>query len=129
MPWITLAHAFELYPTLRNDLLRAYPDGIRSDTKLDRGPEISELVFKEAEVDLGDGVTAEFSLTLWYFKSKTSAPRVAEISFKCKVKDGYVPRGAAARARKLFVGMQEKLGDWVNFEEQSKTALALPPKA
>jgi len=123
-----LGDAFELYPTLLDDLLRVSPDGIRSDTELLSGPSISELVFKNAEIDLGAGVTAEFSLTLWYFDFETAAPRVAEISFKCRVEDGFLPRGAASRALALFVGMQG-LGDWVNFEEQSKTALALPPKA
>lgn len=91
-------------------------------------PTISELVFKDAEVDLGHDVATKFTLTLWYFEAKPTVPRVAEISFKCKTEDGYLPRRAASRALKLFVGMQVGLRGLVNFEEQSKTALALPPK-
>ncbi|MGL4963852.1 MAG: hypothetical protein ACRC67_21655 [Inquilinus sp.] len=123
-----LGAAFELYPRLLSNLMLTARDEIRSDEALRSGPVISELVFKNAEVDLGGDVAARFTLTLWYFDADTATPRVAEISFKCKVENGYLPRGAASRALALFVGMQG-LGDWVNFEEQSKTALALPPKA
>lgn len=123
-----LGDVLELYPTLLNNLALTATDKIRPDEALRPGPTISELVFKDAEVDLGE-IDARFALTLWYFNAETTAPRVAEISFKCKVKDGYLPRAAAARALKLFVGMQDDLGDWVNFEEQSKTALALPPRS
>lgn len=123
-----LGIAFELYPKLLDNLMLTVRDEIRSDEALRSGPMIRELVFKNAEVDLGGDVAARFTLTLWYFDGETATPRVAEISFKCRVEDGYLPRGVASRALALFVGMQG-LGDWVNFEEQSKTALALPPKA
>jgi hypothetical protein len=121
-----LGDVLELYPTLLNNLMLITTDEIRSAEALRSGPTISEIVFKDAAVDLGDGVTAKFTLTLWYFEA-TATPRVTEISFKCKTEDGYVPRGAASRALALFVGMQS-LDGWVNFEEQSKTALALPAK-
>ena len=39
------------------------------------------------------------------------------------------PHGAVSEALRLFFGMRDDLDDRVNFEEQSKTALALPPKA
>ncbi|MGO1076397.1 hypothetical protein [Inquilinus sp. CA228] len=123
-----LGDVLELHPTLLGNLVLTSVDEIRSDAALRPGPTISELVFKDAEVDLGDGVTAKFALTLWYFEAETAAPRVAEISFKCKLKDGYLPRGTASRAQKLFVGMQGLRG-WVNFEEESKTALALPARS
>ncbi len=75
---------------------------------------------------LGDDIVGKFALTLWHFGPTHSAPAVAEISFKCAIVNGDMPSKAAKRALALFVGMQTDLGNWVNSEYSSQTALALP---
>ena len=53
-------------------------------------------------------------------------PAVAEVSFKCDTIDGEMPVKAAQRALDLFIGFQAKLGDYVNTDHSSKTAMVLP---
>lgn len=91
---------------------------------LTAGPSIRELVFENAQVRFGDDVTGKFALTLWFFDQ--TAPKVAEISFKCRTPGGGMPGKAARHAFRLFIGMQSQLGDWINADYSSKTALALP---
>ena len=126
----TLAQACELFPSLKQNLMRHDKwDGRKRDLDLKAplrpGPEIEEHVFKGPKVDLGDGISGEFALTLWYFEKRYRAPEVSEISFKCEI-DGLMHLPAAQRAHSLFVGMQEELADWANTQDASKTALALP---
>jgi hypothetical protein len=52
-------------------------------------------------------------------------PRVAEISFDFKTKDGRVDADVSRRASKLLIAMRKKLP--ANRHSTSKTALALPP--
>jgi len=126
----TLAQACKLFPSLKQNLMcHDKPDGRKRDldlkARLRPGPAIEEHVFKGPKVDLGGGITGEFTLTLWYFEKRRRAPKVSEISFKCEI-DGLMRLPAAQRAHSLFVAMQEELADWANTQDASKTALALP---
>jgi hypothetical protein len=117
----------ELYPTLEDDLRVLGANGLQESTRLRPGPHIHEVALKGAEVDLGQDIQGKFALSLWYFLPLgDDLPKVAEISFKCALHDGRMPRGAARRALALFIGMQEELRDWVDLRRASKTALALP---
>ncbi|CCE97867.1 hypothetical protein SFHH103_03375 [Sinorhizobium fredii HH103] len=121
----TLGSLSMLYPSI-HEIVEAQGAPFIPNNPLVSGPEISELVYKGAQVRLGAGVIGKFALTLWYVRSEFSAPTVAEISFKCDTIDGDMPGGAARRALALFLGMQIDLGGWVNSKHSSKTALALP---
>jgi len=124
-PHRTLGRLQSLFPTFR-DHVELLQTEFTSSTALVCGPEIRELVFKGACVKLGDDIVGKFALTLWHFAPTHSAPTVAEISFKCAIVNGDMPGKTARRALALFVGMQADLGNWVNSEHSSKTALALP---
>ncbi|NKJ72722.1 hypothetical protein GFL38_10665 [Rhizobium leguminosarum bv. viciae] len=121
----TLAGVHALFPTI---FQLVETSGMQSApaTVLVCGPTIRELVVKGARVKFGAGIIGKFALTLWYFGAERSTPDVAEISFKCATIDGDIHGNAARRALNLFVAMQTDLGDWVNSEHSSKTALALP---
>ncbi|MHC2302861.1 hypothetical protein ACVJBD_007128 [Rhizobium mongolense] len=121
----TLGGLQSLFPTLRNNVGSLQTE-FRPSTELVCGPSIHEFVFKGARVKLGGDIVGKFALTLWYFGPTHSTPTVAEISFKCAITNGDMPGKAARRALALFVGMQTDLGNWVNSEHSSKTALALP---
>jgi len=119
----TLAQACKLFPSLEQDLMRG---GLSLKTPLISGPALDEHVFKGPKVELGSGISAEFTLTLWYRGRKRQKPYVSEISFRCATDDGFMPLPAARRAHLLFVAMQKDLAGWVDTENSSKTALALP---
>ena len=121
----TLGDVEALIPSLREVFKSA---GVAFDphATLSKGPEIHEKVFKGASVTFGGGSVGKFSLTFWYFLPERSVPMVAEISFKCATEQGQISANAARRAFILFIGMQSDLGDWLNMEHSSKTALALP---
>lgn len=120
----TVARLRHLFPTLEALLKR--PIASASDEILVAGPLIHELAAKGAEVRLGEGVTGKFTLTFWYFGPVEGSPAVAELSFKCATIDGDMPGKAAQRALDLFIGLQADLGDYVNTDHSSKTAMALP---
>jgi len=123
----TLAQACELFPSLEQDLMRHDQRGFNLKTPLIPGPAIEEHVFKGPKVELGSGISAEFTLTFWYFGARRRTLKVSEISFRCSTDDnGLIRLPAARRAHLLFVAMQKKLAGWVNTEDSSKTALALP---
>jgi hypothetical protein len=94
--------------------------------RLRKGKAIRELAFKGAECELDDGAEAEFTLTLWFFGRDLETVRIAEISYKCEFKNGFMPRLPALRAFELFVGLQKKLAGRIDLGEASKTKLALP---
>lgn len=119
----TRADVARLFPTLGR-LLAEGADTVADDV-LVSGPEVQEVVFKGAKVDLGRGLVANFALTIWCFLPVRTV-RVAEISFKCKFEGRFMPHRPAVRAFALFVGMQEHLADHVDLKEASKTKLALP---
>jgi hypothetical protein len=122
----TLGALFGLYPTLKANLKQPASEQRDASAPLRAGPDIDEVVLTGAEVDLGQSVKGSFALTLWYFLPERTTPKVAEISFRCALDGGQMPRAAAGRALSLFIGMQEALGGAVNLSETSKTALALP---
>jgi hypothetical protein len=121
----TLAQACELFPSLKQNLVRHEVRGLDLKARLVPGWAIEEHVFKGATVELGGGIKGEFALTLWYFEKRGRTPDVSEISFRCEI-DGLMPLPSAQRAHSLFVAMQEELADWANTQDSSKTALALP---
>ncbi|NEI93923.1 hypothetical protein GR248_24295 [Rhizobium leguminosarum] len=121
----SLGDVRSLFPTVGKILYPAEAE-FSSGAALVSGPTVREVVFKGARVKLGDNIIGKFTLTLWHFGSVHPAPTVAEISFKCALVDGDMPGKAARRALALFVGMQTDLGNWINSEHSSKTALALP---
>ncbi|MEX2745608.1 hypothetical protein AB3480_30755 [Rhizobium mongolense] len=123
-PLPTVGRLRHLFPTL--EALLEQPVEPDSDEILVAGPLIHELAAKGAEVRLGEGVTGRFTLTFWYFGPAEGSPTVAEMSFKCATIDGEMPGKAAHRALDLFVGLQADLGDYVNTDHSSKTAMALP---
>ncbi|MGO7443602.1 hypothetical protein ACC668_02700 [Rhizobium ruizarguesonis] len=120
----TVGRLRHLFPSL--EALLPPPLGSASDETLAAGPLIHELAAKGAKVRLGEGVTGRFTLTFWYFGPVEGSPAVAEMSFKCATIDGEIPGTAARRALDLFVGLQADLGDYVNTDHSSKTAMALP---
>jgi len=123
----TLAQACELFPSLEKDLLRGDQRDFSLKTRLMPGPSIEEHVFKGPKVELGSGISGEFALTFWHFVgARRRIPDVREISFRCSTDDGPMRLRAAWRAHLLFVAMQKELAGWVNAEDSSKTALALP---
>jgi hypothetical protein len=122
----TLAHACKLFRSLNHDLMRGDQRGFSLKTRLMSGPVIEEHVFKGPKVALGSGISGEFALTFWYFGARRRIPDVSEISFRCGIDDGLMRLPAARRAHLLFVAMQKELAGWVNTEDSSKTALALP---
>lgn len=113
-----------LFPTLEENLRQ--PNAFAREQALVSGPVIHEFVNKGAKVKLSENVTGDFTLTLWYFETMEPPPAVAEISFKCATIDGEMPGKAARRALDLFIGLQINLGDYVNTDHASKTAMALP---
>ncbi|MBZ9603111.1 hypothetical protein [Phyllobacterium chamaecytisi] len=131
----TLVHAWQemdrttavlraLFPTLAENLKA--PNTLARESSLIGGPVIHEYVSKGAQVRLSENVTGDFTLTLWYFETTDFPPAVAEISFKCATIAGGMPGKAARRALDLFIGLQIDLGDYVNTDHASKTAMALP---
>jgi hypothetical protein len=127
----TLAQACKLFPSLKEDLMRRHQRGLDLKTRLVPGPAIEEHVFKGPTVEFGGGITGEFALTLWYRRTQRheshKKPYASEISFRSNTNDdGVVGLSAARRAHLLFVAMQKKLTGWVDTENSSKTALALP---
>jgi len=115
----TLDEARQLFPTLAADI-RA------GGKRLQPGPDIREITLKGAAFAFGAG-TGDVTITLWYF-GKAKQPKVAEVSFKCPLKGGQMPRRDALAALHLFNNMQSKLGDWINRHQTSKTELALPER-
>jgi len=124
-PLSQLQHALELFPRLEENLNADATGRLMPGEKLLAGPEIREVGFAGAKVDFGDGAIGKFTLTLWYFRPDAARRDVAEISFRCAF-DGAMPGAAARRALTLFVAMQDELGDVLDLQGSSKTALALP---
>jgi hypothetical protein len=127
----TLAQACKLFPSLKNELMRCHPRGLSLNTRLVPGPAIEEHAFKGPTVEFGGGIIGEFAFTLWYRRTQhqklPKKPYASEISFRCNTDDdGLVGLSAARRAHLLFVAMQKKLAGWVDTDNSSKTALALP---
>ena len=132
-----LRGAFEQFEPFERELNAAEGSEVKKGRKLHAGPAVCEWVFEGAAVDLG-AVDAGFAFTLWYFvedgegrnqfrkaASGGLQPRVAEISFDFKTKDGRVDADVSRRASKLLIAMRKKLP--ANRHSTSKTALALPP--
>lgn len=113
-----------LFPTLEENL--KHPYAFAREQALVGGPAIHEFVYRGARVKLSEHVIGDFTLTLWYFDTLEVPPAVAEISFKYATIDGEMPGKAARRALDLFIGLQIDLGDYVNTDHASKTAMALP---
>lgn len=97
-----------------------------------------EWVFEGASVVLGKA-EAGFAFTLWYFEENDARPalfsdvasgrlppRVAEISFDFKTKDGRVAASVSRRASRLLKTMRQTLPP--NLHATSKTKLALPKR-
>ena len=85
---------------------------------------VNEYVYKNATVDLGS-LDAEFSLTLWYNESiSTTAPIVAEISFKYEDTNESFSNKVVTRAKELFTAMQQNttLVNWNAQNSLTKTA-------
>lgn len=118
-----VANLRHLYPTLA-DLL-GWPATAPQEA-LVGGPKVREFVAKGAEVRLAENVAGRFSLTFWHIEPFAGPPAVAEVSFKCETIDGEMPVKAARRALDLFIGFQAELGDYVNTDHSSKTAMVLP---
>jgi hypothetical protein len=122
----TLAQACELFPSLKQELIRRHGRRFSFKTRLVSGPAIEEHVFKGPKVDLGSRMKGEFALTFWYLGKRRRIPDVSEISFRCGTEDGLMRLTAARHAHLLFVAMQKELASWANIQDSSKTALALP---
>ncbi|MFA1628188.1 hypothetical protein ACDY96_37355 [Rhizobium mongolense] len=118
----TEARLGKLFPTLEGMLSRS----LVGDEALVGGPVIHELAAKGAQVRIGRNILAEFTLTCWYFEPAVGPPSVAEVSFKYDTIAGEMPGKAARRALDLFNALQTGLGDYVNTDHSSKTAMALP---
>ena len=125
---VTFADASAIYPDLQERLATMGAAKVAGDAKLKSGPTFHEIVFEGAEVDLGKDLEAEIDVSLWYadgtFRSKP--PRLAELSFKYKVKDPGKAAAPARRAFKLVTTLQTSLGDWASPEADTKTSAALP---
>jgi hypothetical protein len=125
---LTFADASAIYPDLQERLAAMGAARVSGDAKLKAGAIFHEVVFEGAEVDIGKDLEAEIDVSLWYadgtFGSKP--PRLAELSFKYKVKDAGKPAAPARRAFKLFTALQTRLGDWASPEADTKTSAALP---
>jgi hypothetical protein len=128
----TLADAFRLFPTLARNLTAAGAKSVKPATRLRAGPRIDEHVYKGPKLKFPDGFEGKLALTLWYFSERASVPRIAEISFKCKMTamsgaPQPMTEAAARSALAVFNGLQSGLSEkWLNLEEASKTELALP---
>ncbi|AGS25638.1 hypothetical protein [Rhizobium etli] len=118
----TTGHLDTLFPTLAT-LLRA---PLPQDERLIGGPEIRECAMKGAKIRLGDGITAEFTLTFWRFGPGFGTLDVAEMSFKCDLIDHAMSREAADRALRFFLAVQSDLAGFATNSHSSKTAQALP---
>lgn len=85
---------------------------------------VNEYVYKNASVDLG-ALDAKFSLTLWYNEFvSTTAPIVAEISFKYEDTNESFSNNVVTRAKSLFTAMQQDatLVSWNAQNSLTKTA-------
>ncbi|MFA1627610.1 hypothetical protein ACDY96_34270 [Rhizobium mongolense] len=118
----TEARLGKLFPTLEGMLSRP----LVGDEALVGGPVIHELAAKGPQVRIAKNILGEFTLTCWYFETAAGPPAVAEMSFKCDTIDGELPGKAARRALELFNALQTGLGDYVNTDHSSKTAMGLP---
>ncbi|QPB24200.1 hypothetical protein [Rhizobium sp. 007] len=118
----TEARLGKLFPTLEGLLSRP----LVGDEALVGGPVIHELAAKGTQVRIGKDIIGEFTLTCWYFETAPGPPSVAEVSFKYDTIAGEMPGKAARRALDLFNALQTGLGDYVNTDHSSKTAMALP---
>jgi hypothetical protein len=123
----SLADVLRLYPNLKQELTENTGDA-DPQAQLEHGRTEYEIVFEKAEVDLGDTITAEFALTLWFATPEASAspPDVAEISFAYKTDGGKVSSAVTQRAKNLYIGLQDDLGDWLDRKPGTKTEQALP---
>ncbi|MDX0481429.1 hypothetical protein GOD90_20350 [Sinorhizobium medicae] len=90
------------------------------------GSMIHEFAFKRAEAKFSDNIDGKFTLSLWCFDGPDSKPSVAELSYTCETLNGTMPGKAAHGAYRLFIAFQNQLADFVDPENTSKTALALP---
>jgi len=120
-----LGDVYKLFPALRKRLADC-GEKAAANIPLVCGPVIQETVYKGAKVKLGGNIEGKFSLTLWRFSARRPVPGIAEISFKCETRSGFMPADAAWRAFELFTGLQDRLGDLIDASHSSKTVLALP---
>jgi len=79
-----------------------------------------EAVYEGVELDLGEGIRAELSVTLWYLDDAT--PVVAEASFSYGDEEEHYPSAAVANGKALFDAMQA-LVEWRAVDSMTKTAL------
>ena len=122
-----LGDAFDIYPTLKNALQAAGADKAAFKKSLKSGPVLSELAFDGAKVDLGPGVNADLTITIWYSREPAKkVPVTAEVSFKYKTDKGTLKAAVARRALVLFEAMQDELGEWLKLGGGNKTSLGLP---
>jgi hypothetical protein len=122
----SLADVLRLYPNLKQELAES---GSEADAqmRLVHGRTEYEVVFEKAEVELGDA-TAGFAFTLWDATPEESGkvPDVAEISFAYKTDSGKVSGAVTERAKNLYIGLQDDLGEWLDSKPATKTEQALP---
>jgi len=84
------------------------------------GVEARETVYEGVEFDLGAGMRAGLSLTLWYLDD--GVPVVAEASFSYADEEGVYPSDVLTNGRVLFEAMQA-LVEWRAADSMTKTAL------
>jgi hypothetical protein len=119
----TLGDLAERYDVLREDLSHARRTRMLG-APLRAGPEIRERTFKSGKFELGGGVKARFTLTLWS-RDDARRPAVAEVSFKYKPEDAAdALRSVAGNARALFLELA-RAGRWVDQRGGTKTAYGL----
>ncbi|MBY3123240.1 hypothetical protein [Rhizobium laguerreae] len=114
------------------DVLQAFP-GVKEivpnqtlGASLNSGPINYEYAFKKGKAEFANNIGAKFTLSLWCFHSPIGDPDLAELSYTCKTRNGGMPGKAARKAYDLFIELQNRLGDIIDPENTSKTALALP---
>ena len=126
-PCADLGKVFELFPTLDAHLRAGGAPPPKEGTRLTSAWAIDETIFRGMKVDLGQGSQAEFTITLWRFRTRAPRRRVAELSYTYKPKNKSEPAIARAALR-LFLGLQDGLPDLLDLSSTSKTALALGPR-
>jgi hypothetical protein len=125
----TFGDVLATYPGLPARLAAAGTPKVETAAALVAGDTFDELVFEGAKLELGGEKPAGIDLSLWYPKGTidAQAPRLAELSFKYKMKNVENAEAVVARtALRLFQALQRELGEWASAEQESKTFLALP---
>lgn len=123
----TFGELEELFPTLGKNLLDGGAAAVpHHATELISGSRVREFAFKGITADLGHGYELDFTLSVWIFEN--DPPNVVEISYKCDADGGQMKRAAAQKSMDLFLRIQKKLQKFIEMDETSKTARALPKR-